>query len=104
MLIIYEGKVEILVNGKKVAEQGPHMIIGEKALEHKQTRTATVVALQKCKCLAIYKVDYDKTLALLKTQHKKQNQNILRKMQVIGDWDFIKIKGFSRELSEIQFP
>ena len=31
LLIIYEGKVEILVDGKKVAEKGPHTIIGETA-------------------------------------------------------------------------
>lgn len=70
LLIIYEGKVEIQVDGKKVAEAGPHTLIGEAALEYKQKRKATVVALHRCKCLAIYKADYDSAVSLFKSSQK----------------------------------
>jgi len=45
LLIIYEGRADILVDGKKVTEVGPHTLIGETALEYKQKRRASVVAL-----------------------------------------------------------
>ncbi len=67
MLIIYEGKVEIQVDGRKIAEAGPHTLIGESALEYKQKRKGTVIAITKCKCLAIYKADYDATVSLFKS-------------------------------------
>lgn len=35
LLIIYEGKAEIQVDGFKVAEAGPHTLIGESAIEYK---------------------------------------------------------------------
>ncbi len=35
LLIIYEGKAEIHVDGKKITESGPHTLIGEAALEYK---------------------------------------------------------------------
>ena len=35
LLIIYEGKADILINDKKVTEAGPHTLIGEAALEYK---------------------------------------------------------------------
>eukprot|EP00347_Sterkiella_histriomuscorum_P004455 403360397 len=104
LLIIYEGKVEIQVDGRKVAEAGPHTLIGEAALEYKQKRKASVLAMTKCKCLALYKADYDSAVALFKSQQKHQNQNLLRQLHVIGDWNIIKIKGFSRLLNEVQFP
>lgn len=44
MLIIYEGKAQIQVDGNKVAEAGPHTLIGEAALEYKQKRKASVIA------------------------------------------------------------
>ena len=104
LLIIYEGKAEILVDGRKVAEAGPHTLIGEAALEYKQKRKASVQALTKCRCLALYKADYDSAVALFKSQQKHMNQNILRQLHVIGDWNIIKVKGFSRLLNEISFP
>jgi CRP-like cAMP-binding protein len=67
MLIIYEGKAEVLVDGRKISEAGPHTLIGEAALENKQKRKASVVAITKCKCLALYKADYDSTVALFKS-------------------------------------
>ncbi|CDW80017.1 c-gmp dependent protein kinase [Stylonychia lemnae] len=103
LLIIYEGKAEIQVDGKKVTEVGPHTLIGESALEYRSKRRASVIALQKCKCLALYKADYDSTVSLFKAQQKLQNQNLLRRLHVIGDWNIIKIKGFSRKLYETQF-
>ena len=66
-MIIYEGKAEIQINGEKVAEAGPHTLIGESALEYRSARNASVIAQKKCKCLAIYKSDYDSSVALLKT-------------------------------------
>ena len=35
LIIVYEGKAEVLVDSKKVAEIGPHTLIGESALEDK---------------------------------------------------------------------
>jgi hypothetical protein len=35
LLIIYEGKAKIEVDSNKVAESGPHTLIGEAALEYK---------------------------------------------------------------------
>lgn len=68
LLIIYEGKASILVNEQKIAEAGPNTLIGEGALEYKQKRKASVIAKTKCKCLAIYKSDYDTAVALFKSE------------------------------------
>jgi CRP-like cAMP-binding protein len=89
------------VDGNRVAEAGPHTLIGEAALEYKQKRKASVIAITRCKCLAIYKADYDSAVSLFKSQQKQLNQNILRRLYVIGGWNIIKIKGFSRILNEI---
>ena len=103
MLIIYEGRTQIQIEGNKVAEAGPHTLIGEAALEYKQKRKASVLAITRCKCLAIYKADYDNAVAFYKSQMKHKNQIILKQLPIIGQWNIIKIKGFSRILNEVTY-
>ena len=103
LLIVYEGKAKICIDGNQVAEVGPHTLIGETALEYKSKRTASAIAMTSCKCLAIYKADYDSAVAVFKQQQKHLNQGILRQLTVVSNWNIIKLKGFSRILNEVQF-
>jgi CRP-like cAMP-binding protein len=67
MLIIYEGKALVRVDGNDVAEKGPNDVVGEAALQHNSKRKATVLAETKCRCLVISKNDYESAIDLFKT-------------------------------------
>ena len=67
MLIIYEGRAYVSVDGYKVAEKNMNDVVGESALQTKQKRKATVTASVKCNCLVISKNDYDSAVDLFKT-------------------------------------
>jgi CRP-like cAMP-binding protein len=66
MLILYEGKARVIVDGNEVAQKYPNDVMGEAALQTKQKRRATIVANIKCRCLVIYKDDYDNAVDLFK--------------------------------------
>ena len=78
MLILYEGRARVSVDGHQVAEKNPNDVVGETALQTKSKRKATVTALTKCKCLVISKNDYDAAVDLFKTLQKYKTNEILR--------------------------
>ena len=103
MLIIYEGKATVKVDGNEVAEKNANEVVGEAALQHRQRRKATVVASTKVKCLAIMKNDYDSAIDLFKTLQKHKIDTILQNLSFLKTWNSVKIKAFSRVLSENSF-
>jgi len=103
MLIIYEGKAKVLVDGHQVAEKNINDVVGETALQTKSKRKATVIALTKCRCLVISKNDYDSAVDLFKTLQKYKTNEILKQLKPLESWDSMKIKAFSGILSESSF-
>ncbi len=51
--VIDEGRVEVLVDGRRVREEGPGEFFGEIALLHEVPRTATVRALDDVRLVAL---------------------------------------------------
>ncbi len=78
MLILYEGKAKVSVDGHDVADKNPNDVIGETALQTKSKRKATVRALTKCRCLIITKDDYDNAVDLFKTLQRHKTNEILK--------------------------
>lgn len=78
MLIVYEGKAKVIVDGNNVAEKNQNDVVGEGALQHKLRRRATVIAVVKCRCLMIFKSDYDSAIDLFKSKQKHRTQLILK--------------------------
>ena len=67
MLILYEGKARVIVDGKEVAYKNNNDVMGEAALQTKQKRRATLIACVKCRCLVIYSNDYENAVDLFKS-------------------------------------
>ena len=51
--VIADGTVEVRSDGKILAKLGPGQYFGEMSILDKQPRTADVVALEPCRCLAL---------------------------------------------------
>ncbi len=103
MLILYEGRAKVTVDGHHVAEKNNNDVVGETALQTKSKRKATVTAITKCLCLVISKVDYDEAVDLFKTLQKHKTNEILKQLKHLQGWDSMKIKAFSGILSESSF-
>ena len=70
MLILYEGKARVIVDGKEVAYKNVNDVMGEAALQTKQNRRASIVACVKCRCLVIFRDDYENAVDLFKSLQK----------------------------------
>lgn len=70
MLVLYEGKARVIVDGKEVAFKNINDVMGEAALQTKQKRRATIIACVKCRCLVIYRDDYENAVDLFKSLQK----------------------------------
>jgi signal-transduction protein with cAMP-binding, CBS, and nucleotidyltransferase domain len=81
MLIIYEGRAIVTVDGNKVAEKNTNDVVGETALQTKTKRKATVTGMTKCRCLVISKNDYDGAVDLFKTLQKHKTNEILKQLR-----------------------
>lgn len=103
MLIMYEGKAMVLVDGNQVAEKNVNDVVGEAALQTKQKRRATVVAITKCRCLVISKDDYDSAIDLFKTLQKRKIHLIMNQVSLLKSWNLVKIRAFTQLLSETNF-
>lgn len=95
MLILYEGRASVLVDGHQVAEKHANDVVGETALQTKQKRKAAVKAYQRCRCLYITKDDYDVAIDLFKTLQKHKIYSVLQQTSWLSKWNLYKIKAFS---------
>ena len=111
LMILYKGAVEIQVGGEVMARIGKNSLLGEAALKTRERRTADVVAtvtklhgsnrIGFVKALLLYKKDYELALNEYMAEKLRQNQNLIRSMDIFKEWNLIKTIAFAESLTEI---
>lgn len=72
--LLLDGVVQVAVDGEPVANLGPGALIGERAVLEGGRRTATVVAVTRCKVAEARKVELDRdALAAVSEGHRRED-------------------------------
>lgn len=73
LYLLLDGIIQVMVDGKEVANLGPGALIGERAVLEGGRRTATLTAVSPCKVAEVRKVDLDPAhLAEVSQGHRRE--------------------------------
>ena len=86
MYIIFEGTVQVFINGAYVSEVGAKNIIGENSMWSPTLRSATIMAKTPVLCIELKEEDYKKTVLSQKLVDQHEVSIFLRQIPLFRDW------------------
>ena len=103
MYVLAEGNVDILIDGRKVAEFSAVRVIGEAALQLDVPRTASVAAVSLVTALRLSRLDFESTLSVFKKKERRTAVEFLSTWSVLQSLGLPKLQRLSTILISTSF-
>lgn len=102
--MIFEGSVEVLVDGKRVKVQGAGESFGDLALKTDQPRAASIRALKKnTACAVLRSFNFREALAKFQTEQLNEAATFLKAMPMFENWSKNKLGQLGSLVNRVEF-